>query len=112
MRWLVLVLALGCGSAPAEVEAETVENEVEVEIEVESEVEVETGVGRRRVTLSAAGDLVPNSLAMESVRGAATEVEGYRRFLEGYASAIGEDEIAYVNLEVPLVDDVVPLDGG
>lgn len=68
--------------------------------------------GRRRVTLAAAGDLVPNGLAMRSVRSAASEEEGYRMLLSGYAAALRDDEIAYLNLEVPLVDDVVPLDGG
>lgn len=68
--------------------------------------------GTRRVTITAAGDLVPNALAMRSIRHAPTEDEGYRAFLGAYAEALRDGEIAYLNLEVPLVDDVVPLDGG
>lgn len=66
----------------------------------------------RRVTLAAAGDLVPNGLAMRSIRSASSEEEGYRTLLAGYAASLRDDEIAYLNLEVPLVDDVVALDGG
>src|SRR5262245_6259853 len=66
----------------------------------------------RRGTISAAGDLVLNSLAMRAVRGLPTEDAGYRALLDGYARSIREDEIAYLNLETPLVDDVVALDGG
>lgn len=72
-------------------------------------------VEERSVVLTAAGDLVPNALAMASIRRAPTEAEGYATFLGGYAEALAAappNAIDYVNLEVPLVDDVVPLDGG
>jgi poly-gamma-glutamate synthesis protein (capsule biosynthesis protein) len=66
----------------------------------------------RRVTISAAGDLVLNSLAMSAVRAHPTEEAGYAALLDGYARSLRDDEIAYLNLETPLVDDVIELDGG
>lgn len=63
----------------------------------------------RVARIAAAGDLVLNALAMRAVL---ADPEGYDRLLSGYAAAIDESEIAYINLEQPLVNDVVPLDGG
>jgi len=66
----------------------------------------------RRVTISAAGDLVLNELAMRSVHAHAAEDAGYRALLDGYARSLRAHDIAYLNLEMPLVDDVVALDPG
>ncbi|AKF04120.1 Capsule biosynthesis protein capA [Sandaracinus amylolyticus] len=66
----------------------------------------------RRVVISAAGDLVLNALAMSSVRAHGDEAAGYRALLDGYARAVRDDEIVYLNLEMPLVDDVIPLEPG
>ncbi|UJR83361.1 CapA family protein [Sandaracinus amylolyticus] len=66
----------------------------------------------RRVVISAAGDLVLNALAMGSVRAGGDEAAGYRALLDGYARAVRDDEIAYLNLEMPLVDDVIALEPG
>ena len=64
----------------------------------------------RTVNLSAAGDLVLNPHAMAAL---ADEGEGaYTHLLAGYAAALREDEIAFVNVEQPLVNDLVPLDPG
>lgn len=68
--------------------------------------------GARRVVISAAGDLVLNALAMRSVRAHPSEEDGYAALLDGYARSIRQDEIAYLNLEVPLRDDLVPLAPG
>lgn len=62
----------------------------------------------RRVRISAAGDLVLNPHAMRAL----AEEGAYDRLLAGYASCVREDELAILNLEQPLVGDLVPLDPG
>jgi poly-gamma-glutamate synthesis protein (capsule biosynthesis protein) len=62
--------------------------------------------------IEASGDLVLNSLAMGFVREHPSDEAGYRALLEGYARSLRPDALTYLNLEMPLVDDHVDLDGG
>ncbi|MEZ4335690.1 MAG: CapA family protein [Sandaracinaceae bacterium] len=63
-----------------------------------------------RVTIAAAGDLVLNPHAMRAVLDDGDD--GYGHLLAGYAAVLREDDLAFLNLEQPLVDDLVPLDAG
>src|SRR5688500_16909026 len=67
-----------------------------------------SGARGNTVRISAAGDLVLNPHAMRTL----ASDGAYDRLLAGYASSVREDEIALLNLEQPLVDDLVPLDPG
>ncbi|MBX3273819.1 MAG: CapA family protein [Sandaracinaceae bacterium] len=62
------------------------------------------------VTIAAAGDLVLNPHALRAVLDDGEG--GYARLLAGYAQALGEGDLAFLNLEQPLVGDLVPLDPG
>lgn len=62
------------------------------------------------VRLSASGDLVLNPHAMRSLEDDGEDA--YAHLLAGYASVVASEELAFLNLEQPLVDDVVPLDPG
>lgn len=62
------------------------------------------------VTIAAAGDLVLNPHAMRAVLDDGDD--GYANLLAGYAGALRADDVAFLNLEQPLVDDLVPLDPG
>lgn len=109
MRPAALALALlllACGpSEPAEVEPPIAEAPPPAEPETVAD---ETPAPSPFVRLSAAGDLVLNPHAMRAI-----EDEGsYAPLLEGYAAAVAPEEIAYVNVEQPLVNDEVPLDPG
>lgn len=64
------------------------------------------------LSIEASGDLVLNGLAMGVVRDHERDEEGYRALLEGYARVLEPDALTYLNLEMPLVDDHVALDGG
>lgn len=66
--------------------------------------------GRRRVTLAATGDLVFSRRLVKTWE--AMGEDGLAQMLAGYASLIREDEITMLNLETPLVDDVVPIQTG
>lgn len=113
-RALLCALTLGCGTpaAPAPTPPPALAAPIAAAAPPVAPTLPPVDDGVRRVTLSAAGDLVPNGLAMRSIRRAPTEDEGYRTFLAGFAASIREEAVTYVNLEVPLVDDVVALDGG
>jgi poly-gamma-glutamate synthesis protein (capsule biosynthesis protein) len=119
VRWAALAIALaGCGepvaaSPPTPPAVPVAPTEATPSAPPAATAEVEPPPDPiRRVSISAAGDLVLNALAMRAVRRHATEAEGYAVLLDGYARSLRDDEIAYVNLETPLVDDVVPLDPG
>ncbi len=105
MRALVLLLVcLGCErnvAAPRRVEAPP---SADVDAR-EPQERVAT-----RVRLNATGDLVLNPQAMRALLDEGST--GYASLLAGYAASIDEDEIATLNLEQPLVDDLVPLDAG
>ncbi|MCB9597009.1 MAG: CapA family protein [Sandaracinaceae bacterium] len=62
------------------------------------------------LTLAASGDLVLNPHAMRAVL--EDGEAGYEHLLAGYAEVLEEDELVFLNLEQPLVDDEVPLDPG
>lgn len=63
------------------------------------------------LTLIASGDLVLNPAALAAALDAGDE--GYDRLLDGLrAAAADRDAITYLNLEVPLVNDVAELDPG
>lgn len=62
------------------------------------------------VTIAASGDLVLNPHAMRAIEDDGED--GYDNLLAGYAAALEEEEIAFLNLEQPLVDDRMPLDPG
>ncbi len=64
------------------------------------------------IRLEASGDLVLNALAMGFVHAHERDAEGYRALLDGYASVLEPDALTYLNLEMPLVDHHVELDGG
>lgn len=64
----------------------------------------------RRVTIAGTGDLV---LSRRMVRAwEARGDDGLAWMLEGYRSLLGQEEIVYLNLETPLVNDEVPLQVG
>jgi poly-gamma-glutamate synthesis protein (capsule biosynthesis protein) len=64
------------------------------------------------LVLEASGDLVLNALAMRAVRAEGDEAAGYRSLLAGYAEVLSPDALTFLNLEMPLVDTRVELDGG
>ena len=112
MRWLCLLVSLAACSEPAPPirAAGALEAPAERSVESPDERAEPREAPAARVRLSGAGDLVLNPHAMRSI--ADDGPDGYSNLLVGYRAAIREDEIAFVNLEQPLVDDVVELDPG
>lgn len=109
----MLVLSLG-GCAEEAAEASTPAAEAPPEappsLPAEPEPAAEPPEPSRVVTIAASGDLVLNPHAMRAIEDDGEE--GYENLLRGYAAALEEDEIVFVNLEQPLVNDRVPLDSG
>ena len=62
------------------------------------------------VTITASGDLVLNPHAMRAI--ADDGPRGYEHLLAGFAAAVHDDALVVVNLEQPLVNDLVDLDPG
>jgi hypothetical protein len=101
---LLASFVLAC-TEPVEPRPAAVEREAP---SIEAPIEPPAAPAERVVRLSAAGDLVLNPDAMAALRG-----EGaYTRLLAGYAQRVDDDELSVLNLEQPLVNDLVPLDSG
>lgn len=104
----LVALALGCddgaSAAPVRAEAPPPESTAPEPAPPPPDPEPPT------VRISAAGDLVLNPHAMRAIEDDGDD--GYANLLRGYAASVRDDEIAYVNLEQPLVNDLVALDPG
>lgn len=105
---LLVLLAVGCGEAEAAPIPAPPTAPVTATVSAPAPAEAPAPA----VVLEASGDLVLNGLAMRSVRTHETEQEGYRALLAGYGGVLEEGAITFVNLEMPLVDHHVELDGG
>lgn len=64
----------------------------------------------QRVTIAATGDLVLSRRLVKAWQ--ARGDNGLAWMLQGYRSLLGQEEIVYLNLETPLVNDEVPLQVG
>lgn len=105
---LAVLLVMGCGEAPAErpiLEAPPPPLSPLPSI-------ASPPLEPEELVLEASGDLVLNGLAMRAVRAEGDEHAGYHALLDGYGRALDPTALTYVNLEMPLVDDRVELDGG
>ncbi len=121
VRWSSFPLALGlaligagcaedAAAAPADPTPPAADAPPNAAPPAEPRVEAPPPTPEPVVTIAAAGDLVLNPHAMRAILDDGDE--GYARLLAGYASVIREDDVAFLNLEQPLVDDLVPLDAG
>ncbi len=116
LRLLLLVgLLLGCGESPpvgsieAPAEARPVPSEPSAAPRPEPSASAPPEPPRT-LTLAASGDLVLNPHAMRAI--ADDGEAGYAHLLAGYAAALRATDVAFLNLEQPLVNDLVPLDAG
>jgi hypothetical protein len=100
----IALLFAGCETSRAAPPIDRPPAPIEVEVRAREVVEEQ----RRIVRLSASGDLVLNSNALDAIE----DDGGYGALLASYAECLREDEISILNLEQPLVDDLVPLDPG
>jgi len=112
---LVLLLgwSAGCGDAIEASPATSASIETPPPI-VAAPIEpaIEPAIEEDALVIEASGDLVLNGLAMGFIRDHANDGAGYRALLEGYAGTLRPGALTYLNLEMPLVDDHVALDGG
>lgn len=114
--WLVCLvsIALSCVACDAPSTDTSVEPEASREIAAEAppiapDTPAVATAPRRAVSLVFSGDLVLNPRTMRHL---SATPGAFDAALAAWAVRVREDDVAYVNLEMPLVDDVEELDSG
>ena len=108
--WTALFVLAGCSSEPASAAPPEPAPEPASVAPPEPAPPAPSPAPTREVTIAASGDLVLNPHAMRAI--ADDGDDGYTNLLAGYAASLDDASIAFLNLEQPLVNDVVDLDPG